>query len=179
MKAAQISRHSEIGVAPDDEEVFIEAAHLHRQTFRELIVAVRIREPKRKTSGMNAAPIAADAPIRVEPIEFFNHRIKLFSAVPKEQHVLMANYGIDSPRNGKELVDAGVGFVMIFLRVVDVQVLTIFVREPVSDERFNHLVILRMSSNKCTYRVPYFAKIAFGYVFRLAHSAPLADSFVA
>ena len=111
----KFSRDGKIGVTSDDQKILIEPTHLYRKTFCELVVAVGISQPKREAPRMNAAPVAADAPVRVELIQILDRGVELLSIVLQEQQILMTKENIDSPGNGQEFVDSRKGLYSIRL----------------------------------------------------------------
>ena len=145
MKSLQIGRYGQVGVAPDDEEVFIEAADSPRQRLGELIIAMRVREAKRQAPRINAAAISTNAPTRVDAIEFAQDGVKFLATVVDQKHILMTYDDISTIGRCQELVYAPIGVILIFLRIIDINVLTVVVREAVIDKRINQLFILSKS----------------------------------
>ena len=62
MKSLQICRDGQVGVAPDDNEVLVEATDFLRQRLGELIVAMRVREAKREAPRIHTPAISTNAP---------------------------------------------------------------------------------------------------------------------
>jgi hypothetical protein len=143
VKAGKSGRDTHQRIAPDNDEILIQAHHPRGEIAAPLIFPVRIGNAEGKAAILRSASITGQRPIRITRIKRPKAGAQRFNIIAEQSDILMAKNNISAARQAQETPYALEGIPLIALGIVQVQEFGPVRREATGLVAFNHGRIFR------------------------------------
>ena len=148
VKAGKPGRDTHQRIAPDNDEILIQADHPRGEIAAPLIFPVRIGNSEGKAAILLGAGIAGQRPIRITRIERRKPRAQRFDIVSQQPDILMAKNNIGAARQAQETPDAPEGVPLVALGIVQIKEFRLVGREAARLKAFHHGRVFRAARDQ-------------------------------
>ena len=143
VKARKPGRDAHQRIAPDNDEILIQADHPRGKLAAPLILSMRIGNAENKAAICYRAGIAGKRPIRIKRIQRREAGAQRFGIIAEQPNILMAEDHIGAARQAQETPDAPEGIPLVALGIVQIKEFRLVGREAARLEAFNHGRVFR------------------------------------
>ena len=143
MKAGKPGRDTHQCIAPDNDEILIQADHPRREIAAPLILSMRIGNAENKAAIRYRTGIAGKRPIRIKRIQRRKAGAERFEIIAEQPDILMAKNHVSAACDAQETPYALEGIPLVALGIVQVQQFGPVGREATGLVAFNHGRIFR------------------------------------
>ena len=148
VKAGKPGRDTHQRIAPDNDEILIQADHPRRKIAAPLIFPVRIGNTEGKAAILRSASITGQRPIRITRIKRRKAGAQRFNIIAEQANILMAENDIGATRQAQETPDAPEGIPLVVLGIVQIKEFRLVGREAARLEAFHHGRVFRVAGDQ-------------------------------
>lgn len=138
VKAGKPGRDTHQRIAPDDDEILIQADHARGKGAAALVFAMRIGNADHKAAIRHGPGIAGQRPIRIKRIKRRKAVAERFDIISQQADILMAKDHISAACQAQETPDALEGIPLMAFGIVEVKKLGLVRREAARRKTFQH-----------------------------------------
>jgi len=143
MKAGKPGRDTHQRIAPDNDEILIQADHPRGKLAAPLIFPMRIGNAENETAIRYRPGIAGQRPIRIKGIQRRQAGAQRFDIISQEPNILMAKDHIGAAREAQETPNALEGIPLVALGIVKIKEFRLVGREAARLKAFHHGRVFR------------------------------------
>lgn len=143
VKARKPGRDAHQRIAPDNDEILIQADHPRGEIAAPLIFPMRIGNAENKAAICYRAGVAGKRPIRIKGIKRRKAGAQRFDIIAEQANILMAEDHIGAAREAQETPDALEGIPLVTLGIVQIKEFRLVGREAARLKAFHHGRVFR------------------------------------
>lgn len=148
MKAGKPGRDTHQCIAPDNDEILIQADHPRGKLPAPLILSMRIGNADNKAAILHGPGIAGKRPIRIKRIQRREAGVQRVGIIAEQPDILMAEDHIGAARQAQETPDALEGIPLLALGIVQIKEFRLVGREATRLKAFQHGRVFRLARDQ-------------------------------
>lgn len=148
VKAGKPGRDTHQCIAPDNDEILIQADNLRGKIAAALIFPMRIGNAENKATVRYRPGIAGKRPIRIKGIQRRKAGAQRFDIISQQPNILMAKDHIGAACQAQETPNALEGIPLMAFGIVEVQEFGLVGREAARRKTFHHGRVFRMARDQ-------------------------------
>ena len=143
VKAGKPGRDAHQRIAPDNDEILIQADHPRGKLAAPLIFPMRIGNAENKAAIRYRTGVAGKRPIRIKRIQRREAGVQRFGIIAEQANILMAEDHIGAARQAQETPNALEGIPLVTLGIVQIKEFRLVGREAARLKAFHHGRVFR------------------------------------
>lgn len=148
VKARKPGRNTHHRIAPDNDEILVEADDLRGEIAAALVFPMRIRNAENKAAIRHGPGIAGQRPIRITRIKRRKAGAQRFDIICQQPNILMAKNHIGAACKAQEALDSLKGIPLMAFGVVEIKEFSLVRREATSIKTFHHGRVFGMAGDQ-------------------------------